>query len=108
MVRQQGWGKLECAWDGIFTVHAVPLLDVCLLSVVRAFRERTPAQLEEQQTDLSMKALQAMNWRNIWALPALAAGVILFLFAVLFKDDAPPNGVSEQDVAEAAATEEYP
>lgn len=70
--------------------------------------QATIEQLEKQQTELSMKALQAMNWRNIWAIPAIAAGVILLLFAIVFKDDTSPNDVSEQDVAEAAATEEYP
>jgi len=66
------------------------------------------AQLEQQQKELSLKALQAMNWRNIWAIPAVAAGVIFLLFALMFKDDVPPNAISEQNVVEAAATDEYP
>jgi len=55
-----------------------------------------------------MKALQAMNWRNIWTIPAVAAGVILLLFAIVFKDDTSSPAISESDVAEAAAKEEYP
>ena len=44
-------------------------------------------QLVERQTDLSVQALQAMDWRSIWMIPCIGAGVILLLFALLFKDD---------------------
>jgi nucleoside transporter len=49
--------------------------------------------LEEQVTaaqaelnDLTVKALQTLNWRMIWGIPAAFAAVIMVAFAVLFRD----------------------
>jgi len=49
-------------------------------------------------------------WEQLWAGPAIAAGIILVLFALLFKESRAleePN-VDEIDVAEAAAIEAQP
>ncbi len=77
--------------------------------------ESVPALLLEAQIEnLShykdeklIAALQVIDWRMIWMLPAIGAGVIMVLFTLLFKDDVKPV-VSEKDVAKAAAVEEYP
>lgn len=34
---------------------------------------------------------QIMQWQQIWLVPAIIAGVIMILFAVLFKDEKPSN-----------------
>ena len=49
-------------------------------------------------------------WKQLWAGPAIAAGIILVLFALFFKESRAleePN-VDEIDVAEAAAIEAQP
>ncbi len=47
-------------------------------------------------------------WRQLWSLPAIAAGIVLLLFAVLFRDDARNGEITEGDVARGAAAEELP
>jgi MFS family permease len=44
------------------------------------------------------------NWQELWAGPAMAAAVVLVLFALLFRDRR-TTGVTEGDVAEAAGAE---
>jgi nucleoside transporter len=53
---------------------------------------------------------EALNqWQQFWAIPCVAAGVIMVLFALLFHDRVAENeGVSEAEVAQAAALEEQP
>ena len=43
--------------------------------------------LREDQDAKSLKALQLVDWRMIWGVPAALAGVIMLLFAVLFKEN---------------------
>lgn len=57
---------------------------------------------------LRTEALQAMQWRTIWLIPCILAGVIMALFAVAFKDDAGKTSVTEKEVAEAASMENQP
>ena len=47
-------------------------------------------------------------WRQLWALPAMAAGVIMVLFGILFRDDVPAEQITESDVARGAMAEELP
>ena len=51
--------------------------------------------------------MKAYDWRTIWLIPCVGAGVIMLLFALLFRDDGVKE-VSEEDVAKGAAVEELP
>lgn len=70
--------------------------------------------LKEQQRGKVVGALQAMDWKTIWGIPAIMAGVVMVIFLLLFKDDPTKyakrddGGVTEADVAEAAAAEPAP
>lgn len=44
----------------------------------------------DRRDDLAMEALQAIQWRKIWMIPAIGALVIMLFFAVVFKDDTKP------------------
>ncbi len=44
------------------------------------------AALQSEQTTKSTRALQLIDWRSLWTLPAALAGLILAMFLVLFKD----------------------
>jgi len=63
-------------------------------------------ELQAKQIALNNESLQLMNWRKIWTIPAVLAGVIMILFGVIFKDEVPARDVDEEDVAAAAAREE--
>ena len=43
--------------------------------------------LHEDQAAKSLKALQLVDWKTIWGVPAALAGLIMLLFAVLFKEN---------------------
>ena len=49
-----------------------------------------------------------VNWKALWAGPAVAAGVIMVLFALLFRDTPKEPNIEEVDVARAAALEPSP
>jgi len=59
----------------------------------KAVGERDPdldvrlAAASAKLNDLTVKALQTLNWRMIWAIPAALAAVIMVIFAVTFRDD---------------------
>lgn len=42
--------------------------------------------LQAEQAAKSTRALQLIDWRSLWALPAGLAGLVLAIFLVLFKD----------------------
>ena len=44
------------------------------------------ASLQAEQGAKSTRALQLIDWRSLWTLPAVFAGLILAIFLVLFKD----------------------
>ena len=54
------------------------------------------SDLNKRRDDLALKSLQLINWRMVWTIPAVMAGVILLIFALVFKDDAEakPAGVT--------------
>lgn len=50
------------------------------------------AQLEAQKAELRRTELKAIEWKPLWAKPAIFAAVILIIFLLLFKDrSAPPR-----------------
>jgi len=69
--------------------------------------EAQVAGLEHERATVARRAMQHLHWQKIWMIPAIGAGVIMILFALLFKDDVDvKDEVTEGDVAEAAAREE--
>lgn len=67
-----------------------------------------PKKLVEQQAAIQsekrLASLQAMDWKLIWGIPAIMAGVVMVLFMLLFKDD-PKAYADHGDVAEALPEE---
>ncbi len=65
------------------------------------------AQAETAWQQASELLLQSYDWQSIWTIAAAASGVIMILFALLFRDKA-DGTVTEGEVAAAAAHEELP
>lgn len=64
-------------------------------------------ELKSEQDALALQALQLKNWQAIWMIPCIGAGVVMLLFAALFREEpAVAEPVTEEDVAKAAALEE--
>ena len=49
--------------------------------------EEEISQLRAEESAKAMEALQLIDWRAIWLIPAGLAGLILLLFAALFRDE---------------------
>jgi nucleoside transporter len=48
------------------------------------------AQIEElraEQSEKALRALQVVDWRTLWAIPAALAGLIMLLFGWVFRDE---------------------
>ncbi|MCI0391145.1 MAG: MFS transporter [Acidobacteria bacterium] len=56
--------------------------------VDRAALETQIIQLEAEKTELGRAGLKAIEWKPLWAKPAIFAAVILALFVLLFKNKA--------------------
>jgi nucleoside transporter len=52
----------------------------------RATLETQITQLEAEKTELGRAGLKAIEWKQLWAKPAIFAAVILALFILLFKN----------------------
>jgi MFS family permease len=69
------------------------------------------AQANAAWDQASTLLLQSHNWEQIWLICAIAAGVVMVLFAALFHDRFSRSeraGVSEGEVSAAATREEQP
>lgn len=49
------------------------------------------AQMEQEKSDLRRAELKAIEWKPLWAKPAIFAGAILLIFLLLFKDRSAPK-----------------
>ncbi len=61
-------------------------------------------ELQVQKDAASLQALQAIQWREIWTIPCIGAGVIMIIFALLFRDDTKDKSKpGEEETPPAAA-----
>ncbi|MBI85160.1 MAG: MFS transporter [Planctomycetaceae bacterium] len=47
------------------------------------------AQLEEEKSQKRMEYLRNIDWKPLWGIPAIFAGIIMLLFALMFREDSP-------------------
>jgi nucleoside transporter len=55
--------------------------------------------IEDKAKALQLLALQAIDWKGIWMIPAGAAALVMVIFFVLFKDDRPESQPKEEVAA---------
>ena len=70
--------------------------------------DATKKRLEAEQTELRRSELRAIEWKPLWAKPAIFAAIVMVIFGLLFRDKVETEDISDEDVAEAAAIEEMP
>ena len=61
--------------------------------------------IEDEAAALQLSALQAIDWKGIWNIPAGAAAVVMVIFFILFKDQRPKTE-PEGEVAASGEPEE--
>ena len=79
--------------------------EISALSAQASASPQQIADLKQQQQQLSRQSMQAIQWRDIWTIPAILAGVIMIVFAIVFRDDTRrgPESESNHEVAMKAA-----
>jgi hypothetical protein len=63
----------------------------------------TQLQIDEMAAEQGTKSdarLKLLDWQTIWLIPCAMAGVVMLLFAALFRDDAKPT-ITEDDATKA-------
>ena len=63
--------------------------------------------IEDKAAALQLSALQAIDWKGIWMIPAGAAALVMVIFFVLFKDDR-PGSQPKEEVAASGEPEQTP
>ena len=63
--------------------------------------------IEDEAAALQLSALQAIDWKGIWNIPAGAGAVVMVIFFILFKDQRPKTE-PEGEVAASGEPEETP
>lgn len=74
----------------------------------RAATLRRIEEVDQGIFERNQRILGRMDWRTIWLIPCAMSAVVLVGFALVFRDDSVRGGVTEGDVAKAAAAEEGP
>ncbi len=64
------------------------------------------AKLTSEKTALRKQELQNIEWKPLWAKPAIFAGIILVLFVLLFHDKVQPKDSSEESIADGSSPEQ--
>lgn len=59
------------------------------------------AELTSEKVALRKKELQNIEWKPLWAKPAIFAAIILVLFVLLFHDKVQSKDISQEDIAES-------
>jgi len=49
--------------------------------------KKSTIDLERERDKLHLRSLQLIDWRSIWTIPAIGAGIIMLIFALIFRDD---------------------
>jgi nucleoside transporter len=88
--------ETEQALDSLRSDENEELTAEQIAALASAYRSRPDSEAtlaaiesaEQLQAEFAMKALQTKNWQTIWALPAVAALVVLLIFLALFRIDA--------------------
>ena len=50
-------------------------------------RKESVEELTKQKDEKQMLALQTMNWKSIWMIPAIASFAVLVIFILIFRDN---------------------
>tara|TARA_R110002072_G_scaffold303123_1_gene494639 strand:- start:44949 stop:45407 length:459 start_codon:yes stop_codon:yes gene_type:complete len=108
MIGAQVAGRVEAHYTppetAEFNAKATALLDT--ITDDMPAEEKKP--LEDEAAALQLSALQAIDWKGIWTIPAGAAAVVMVIFFVFFKKDRnqsdPENASTEESGKDSAAS----
>ncbi|MGZ0168576.1 MAG: MFS transporter [Planctomycetales bacterium] len=105
MIGAQVAGRVEAHYTPPETQELNDKATALLDTITDDMTDEAKTPIQEEAKALKVSALQAMDWKGIWLIPAGAAAVVMVIFFVLFKDDRPQP---EPEVAASGEPEQTP
>ncbi len=87
MIGAQVAGRVEAHFTPPETAELNDKATELLDTITDDMTDEAKKPIEDEAAALQLSALQAIDWKGIWNIPAGAAAVVMVIFFVLFKDD---------------------
>jgi len=100
MIGAQVAGRVEAHYTPPETAQLNDQATALLDTITEDMPDDKKKPIQDEAAALQLSALQKIDWKGIWMIPAGAAAVVMVIFAVLFKDNRPQP--EPEDVAESA------
>lgn len=107
MIGAQVAGRVEAHFTPPETAELNDKATALLDTITDDMTDEAKKPIEEEAAALQLSALQAVDWKGIWNIPAGAAAVVMVIFFVLFKDNR-PQSEPEDEVAANDGPEQTP
>ena len=107
MIGAQVAGRVEAHYTPPETAQLNDQATALLDTITDDMTDAVKKPIEDQAAALQLSALQAIDWKGIWMIPAGAAALVMVIFLVLFKDDR-PESEPEEEVAASGEPEQTP
>ena len=107
MIGAQVAGRVEAHFTPPETAELNDKATALLDTITDDMTDEAKKPIEEEAAALQLSALQAIDWKGIWNIPAGAAAVVMVIFFVLFKDNR-PQSEPEDEVAANDGPEQTP
>lgn len=87
MIGAQVAGRVEAHFTPPETAELNNKAAALLDTITDDMSDEDKKPIQKEADALQLSALQAIDWKGIWLIPAGAAAVVMVIFFVLFKDD---------------------
>jgi len=100
MIGAQVAGRVEAHFTPPETAELNDKSTALLDTITDDMTDEAKKPIEDEAAALQLSALQAIDWKGIWNIPAGAAAVVMVIFFVLFKDDRRQTEPEEEAVSD--------
>ena len=107
MIGAQVAGRVEAHYTPPETGELNDQATALLGTITDDMADDVKKPIEDKAAALQLSALQAIDWKGIWMIPAGAAALVMVIFFVLFKDDR-PGSQPKEEVAASGEPEQTP
>ncbi|MGZ0164178.1 MAG: nucleoside permease [Planctomycetales bacterium] len=87
MIGAQVAGRVEAHYTPPETAELNDKATALLDTITDDMSDEDKQPIEDEAAALQLSALQGIDWKGIWMIPAGAAAIVMVIFFVLFKDD---------------------
>ncbi|MBL6705282.1 MAG: nucleoside permease [Planctomycetaceae bacterium] len=101
MIGAQVAGRVEAHYTPPETAELNDKATALLDTITDGMTDEDKKPIQDEAAALQLSALQAIDWKGIWTIPAGAAAVVMVIFFVLFKDSRPQSGAETESPADS-------